>query len=74
MANTNTAQTFDGSGATPAKFCFVCGSHMNESWHSSETGVNYVWYECSRPGCGQTYLIRELAQSGPVFNEFQLRA
>ena len=74
MTDVNTTQPRQGSEAAPARFCFVCGSRMNESWHSSETGANYVWYECSRPGCDQTYLIREFAQPGPVFNELELRA
>ena len=56
-----------------ARFCFICGARMNETWRASQNGGCYIWYECSRDGCDQTYLIREHTQDGPVFNELTCR-
>ncbi|GEM_PF-6951764 len=56
------------------RFCFVCGARMNETWRANEPGGAYVWYECSRESCDQTYLVREHTHDGPVFNELTCKA
>lgn len=73
MTDTNVGRTLVDSAEVPARFCFVCGAHMNETWRSAEPTGRYVWYECSRPGCDQNYLIREFTESGPVFNEIDFK-
>ena len=69
MTNTTMQQSSVDHLAAPVRFCFVCGAPMGESWRSEEQGGHYVWYECTRPGCDQTYLIRENSDDGPCFNE-----
>ena len=74
MTDTNPGQTAAEGATVPSRFCFVCGARMKETWHSAEQGGCYVWYECSRVGCTQTYLIRESARNGSFFSELDCRA
>ena len=74
MTDLNVSRSLLDSSDAPLRFCFVCGAHMNETWRTSGQGGAYVWYQCSRPRCDQTYLIREIAQHRPVFNEMELPA
>jgi hypothetical protein len=73
MTDLNVGQTVVEREGVPVRFCFVCGARMKESWRSAEQGGQYIWYECSRTGCNQTYLIREHAQSATLFNEIDAR-
>ena len=74
MTDIRALQTLNGGKMPPARFCFICGYTMKESWRSSEQGGHYVWYECSRPGCDQNYLIRESPEASPLFNELICKA
>jgi predicted RNA-binding Zn-ribbon protein involved in translation (DUF1610 family) len=40
--------------------CPECGAKMTEAERVSENGFLFIWYECSRAGCGGQWLEKRL--------------